>query len=96
MMLRTLNGRVRCEEFKPIPTKHILLFTDKKDWVTDILLLSSFWDELDFEDKIKLSLLIAGRRKSQEFILFMRWISKNADIDDFIIMSELDANIETQ
>ena len=94
MILKTLNARINSAEFNPIHTKHVLLFKEKSNWMTDFLILSSMCGEINKQDKINIASKLIGLRMRDDLLLLLRWMNENKEIDSHILECELDCNCE--
>ena len=90
LMLKAMNGRVKSEEFEMIPVDNMPLFKSKNDWITDFLLLSSIWNNIEPQDQVFICNQLIGKRQCRDLMLLLRWMNENKDIDDFNIMVALD------
>lgn len=90
LLLSTLNNRIRSKEFKPISVNNVLFFQNKTEWITDILLIGTMWDNVNYQDQLCICRHLIGIRYRQDLMLLLRWINESKDIDNFILMVELD------
>lgn len=78
------------EKDRIIPMKLWTQYYSGIDYV--LLPLSSIWNTLSYDNRIKVSDFLCGIRQRQDFITLMRWMNERKNISNEVLNIEMDTN----